>query len=809
MTNTVRFAFSLLFVSLCSLAAFADPSPDSLTLFKDKDIVVKNLGENVNSADEDYGPTITANGKTLYFTSTRKGGQGGHDYWYSTMNADSSWTPSVNAGPSINTPADEGVSSLSADGQTIFFTGCNRPDGMGNCDIYQADLVGTEWQNIRNLGPVVNTEYWESQPAISADGKTLYFVSNRPGGLGGTDIWYTTKDANDNWTEPKNMGAPINTADNEVSPFIAADGVTLYFASDGHGGLGGLDFFTSEKTDNGWTQPVNLGAPINTADNEEFITVPASGDILYFSSNRSGGSGHLDIWEAFIKPKPKTVLLVEGRVYDVRTNENLSGHVVYVDSTGDTVANVHSNKSTGEYSFVLNIPGGSFKIYCDEPNHVPVTTSLNVPMKPGQYQRVRKDIPMERKPTLQAVYDIPNYVKKNPALSAYRGLIVEEIHTRNLYPLLQFIFFDDGSTSFASRYKIFTSPSDTVGFDENKVPGGTLEKYYQGLNIIGKRLRQFPDATVTIYGASNQITEGEKKEGIGEQRAKLIYNYFTSIWGIDAKRMTVQGLKLPRHPSNQKDTLGQVENRNVEIAIDDAHEWDILKPVLQEGVTYSPDPSFTKFRMFNGINDENVDHREILLTRGGESWNQMTNVGTADTMSGSYDWKDKAHDTLPLDENPFVCVMNVYGKDGIKRVSNYDTIKVKQITSAVQAAQHLAGREIETYNLILFKFDSPEAGPKNERILSEYIFDRVKPQSDVKITGYTDIIGHADRNKTLSGQRAQTAYSSIKEKTSGNYASMTSEGVGSSQPLYPNELPEGRFYNRTVQIVIETPLTNQ
>ncbi|HZV11861.1 MAG TPA: OmpA family protein, partial [Candidatus Kapabacteria bacterium] len=498
----------------------------------------------------------------------------------------------------------------------------------------------------------------------------------------------------------------------------------------------------------------------------------------------------------------------EGRVYDVRTNENLSGHVVYVDSTGDTVANVHSNKSTGEYSFVLNIPGGNFKIYCDEPNHLPVTTSLSVPMKPGQYQRVRKDIPMERKPTLQAVYDIPDYVKKNPALASYRGLIVEEIHTRNLYPLLQYIFFDDGSADFASRYKIFTSPQDTVGFDENKVPGGTLDKYYQVLNIIGKRLRQFPDATITLYGATNQMTEGEKKDGLGEARAKLIYNYFVNIWGIDPKRIDVQGLKLPRHPSNQKDTLGQVENRNVEIAVDDAHEWDILKPVLEEGVTYSPDPATTKFRMFNGINDNNVDHREIILNRGGQEWNEVKDIGTTDTLGGEYNWLDQ-NKKLPLDENPFVCVMNVYGKDGVKRVSNYDTVKVKQITSAVQAAQHLGGREIETYNLILFKFDSPEAGPKNERILSEYIFDRVKPQSDVKITGYTDIIGHADRNKTLSGQRAQTAYTAIKEKTGGNYASMTSEGVGSAQPLYPNELPEGRFYNRTVQIVINTPITNQ
>ena len=122
----------------------------------------------------------------------------------------------------------------------------------------------------------------------------------------------------------------------------------------------------------------------------------------------------------------------------------------------------------------------------------------------------------------------------------------------------------------------------------------------------------------------------------------------------------------------------------------------------------------------------------------------------------------------------------------------------------MQATLHIAGREIETYNLILFKFDSPEAGPKNERILSEYIYDRVKPLSNVKITGYTDIIGLAGRNQKLSTARAQTAYDAIKAKKGNDYESMNYAGVGASQPLYPNDLPEGRYYNRTVQIVIET-----
>ena len=194
---------------------------------------------------------------------------------------------------SINTRQDQGVSSLAADGQTIYFTGCNRPDGMGNCDIYVADLVGASWQNIRNLGPVVNTEYWESQPSISADGKTLYFASNRPGGMGGTDIWFTTKDVNGNWTEPQDLPAPVNSPDDENSPFISADGVTLYLSSNRKGGLGGFDFYTSEKVDSGWTKPENLGAPINSEHDDEFITYPHPA--MSFISLPTGSAGR-GIW---------------------------------------------------------------------------------------------------------------------------------------------------------------------------------------------------------------------------------------------------------------------------------------------------------------------------------------------------------------------------------------------------------------------------------------------------------------------------------------------------------------------------------
>ena len=229
------------------------------------------------------------------------------------------------------------------------------------------------------------------------------------------------------------------------------------------------------------------------------------------------------------------------------------------------------------------------------------------------------------------------------------------------------------------------------------MPGGTLEKYYQGLNIIGKRLRQFSDATITLYGATNQMTDGENQAGLGEKRANLVRDYFVNIWGIDPQRIQVQGLSLPRHPSNQKDTLGQIENRQVEIAVDDAHEWDILKPVLEETFTYAPDPTSTKFSMFNGINDNNVDHRDIVLTRGGNPWNTLTDIGDTITLGAQYDWKDKVHDTLPLDENPFIAQMDVYGKDGIKRVSNFEHRESE--TDYERRASHAAHRRTRNRNV--------------------------------------------------------------------------------------------------------------
>ena len=178
-------------------------------------------------------------------------------------------------------------------GNILFFTGCNRPDGLGRCDIYISQKKGDDWGKPFDLQPPVNTPGWESQPSISADGRTLYFVSNRKGGYGGYDIWKSTL-TDKGWGEPENLGPNINTSFDEQSPFIHPDDSTLYFCSNGWPGLGGKDLFVSQLGKDGkWQKPVNLGYPINSSGDENGLTLTANGDYAFFSSNNLNGYGGL------------------------------------------------------------------------------------------------------------------------------------------------------------------------------------------------------------------------------------------------------------------------------------------------------------------------------------------------------------------------------------------------------------------------------------------------------------------------------------------------------------------------------------
>ena len=275
-----------------------------------------NLGENVNSAWNEYHPFLTGDSKEMLFTVRRP-----HDEQtvckhckeeediYSSVQQNGIWQPRVKLKSPINTGYNEGAQCISSDGNYLFFTICSSDVGYGSCDIYWSKREGDHWLEPKNCGPKVNTKYWESQPSMATDGKTIYFTSNRPGGFGGMDLWKTEMITEGVFLDPINLGEVINSLNDEISPFIHFDQKTLFFSSDGHLGMGGKDlFYTKLKADETWSLPTNLGYPINSYQDESGIFINAHGNVAYFASGRPGGFGGLDLYcfelEETLRPEP-------------------------------------------------------------------------------------------------------------------------------------------------------------------------------------------------------------------------------------------------------------------------------------------------------------------------------------------------------------------------------------------------------------------------------------------------------------------------------------------------------------------------
>ncbi|WP_285056486.1 OmpA family protein [Pedobacter ginsengisoli] len=334
----------------CEFAALAVKSP--------KKYEPVNLGDAINSKYRDYFPSVTADGEKMIFSRNISD----NEDFYIAEKKDNKWGIPVPLSNKINTEKfNEGAQSISADGRYLFFTGCNRPDGLGRCDIYVSHKEGSSWGDPFNLGAPLNTPYWESQPTISPDGNTLYFVSNRPGGLGGYDIWKSMLKSDGYWSKPENLGAEINTPYDEHTPFIHSDGRTLYFSSDGWPGMGNKDIFLSRLGDNNkWSLPENLGYPINTFNEETGLIVTPDGTEALFSSTMKGGYGDMDIYR-FKMPadkKPMPITYVKGIVKDKESGKFLEARVQVVNlKSKNTEYDDFTSTENGEFLAVMPIGG--------------------------------------------------------------------------------------------------------------------------------------------------------------------------------------------------------------------------------------------------------------------------------------------------------------------------------------------------------------------------------------------------------------------------------------------------------------------
>jgi outer membrane protein OmpA-like peptidoglycan-associated protein/tetratricopeptide (TPR) repeat protein len=316
----------------------------------------RNLGDSINTDVSEYFPTVTIDGNTLIFT--RRVNHFNEDF-YESHKVNGTWSKAISLPGNINTNNNEGAQSVSQDGQWLIFTGCNFPDGHGNCDLYISYFTPDGWSTPENLGDSINSEFWESSPSLSPDKKDLYFSSKQPDGYGGSDLYVSHRQINGQWSLPENLGPTVNTIGDEAAPFIHPDNQTLYFTSNGHPGYGGDDLFVTRKQPDGtWSKPENLGYPINTIENEGSLVVAADGKTAYYASDRADSRGGLDLYTFELREdvRPAKTLWVKGIVFDSTTRKGLPSNVVLTDlATRQVISNLQTD-GTGNY--LITLPEG-------------------------------------------------------------------------------------------------------------------------------------------------------------------------------------------------------------------------------------------------------------------------------------------------------------------------------------------------------------------------------------------------------------------------------------------------------------------
>lgn len=348
-----------------------------------------NLGAGINSPDDEYFPKLTADGRQMIFTRKVNQQESFYESWLNsientvqsrqaaptTTSPQTHWSESKLLEGEINTQHfNEGAHCISPDGKYLYFTGCNRPGGMGSCDLYVSRRKGQTWATPRNLGPKINTSGWEAQPALSADGRSLFFVSNRPGGMGGYDIWKSDLLENGDWGPAENLGPSINTDFDESSPFIHADNQTLYFTSNGWPGFGDKDIFRSSLDSLGqWQQPVNMGYPINDHSEQSSWSVSMNGADGFFSSRTEGGKGGLDIYRIPLaeNQRPAHVAYLKGGVVDAESGKPIARASVRITELNQSRPSFTGFTDQDDGYFLAPLVfGNQYALHIDHPDYL-------------------------------------------------------------------------------------------------------------------------------------------------------------------------------------------------------------------------------------------------------------------------------------------------------------------------------------------------------------------------------------------------------------------------------------------------------
>ena len=500
-----------LFPKKSSLARLAEKSILSAkfaqeAIKKPLQIQKRSLGDTVNFQNSQYFPVLTADDETLIFTGlTEKRDEN----IYITHRQKKGWDVPEEISKEINTINNEGTCSVSADGRTLVFTACNRQDGYGSCDLYITKKQGKDWSAPVNLGEPVNSRDWESQPSLTADGHSLYFSSERRGGFGKKDIWVSHLNEKGKWSEPKNLGPAINTPEDDTAPFIHANGKTLFYASNGLPGMGGFDIFLSQRVDTTWSEPRNIGYPINTVSDQVGLYIASDGKSAYYSDDQAENGPSRSLLYSFELPEILQKMIVptryaKGKVVDKKTGAALSSDIDLYDlKLQQKVASFTSDAKTGNFLAVLN-RGSEYAFYVSKTGYLFKSLSFSVQ---DSTSSVDLEIPLES-------------IEKDRA------------------EILNNIFFKTGAYDLDEKSKV------------------ELDKLVDFLN-------QNKTLKIEISGHTDDIGSDKENLELSKRRAQSVL-YYLQKTGIAAERLLAKGFGETKPVAINDSDENRQKNRRIE-----------------------------------------------------------------------------------------------------------------------------------------------------------------------------------------------------------------------------------------------------
>jgi len=480
--------------------------------------------EGISTPENEYLPIITADNQMAFFTREMKvegekntliqSEKYKEKFMFSTLQPDGKFDRGEEMPDPFNLNDNEGGASLTVDNKTLYYTVCKYTlnHTYYNCDIYYSEWVDGEWTPIKSVSDKINLPTtWESQPSISADGKTLYFVSDRSGGYGGYDIYRSVRNDNGEWGTPINLGPNINSTGNEKSPFIHPDGKTLYFSSDGWLGLGGYDIFYSRLNDDGtWSTPVNIGYPINSQDDEVGFFVSTDGQKGYFASNKLEGVGGWDLYsfDLYDKAKPGKVLFVSGTIKAETETEMTQTRIELKNMETKKISEIPLDSITGKYVAVA-----------------PFNNDYIMTVKREGYVYETRYIAK-----VDSIYRMP----------AHLDFEIRQIELNKSYRI--------NDIYFAFNSFDLTSESKAV------------------LDLLIEFLEENPTICIEIQGHTDNIGNDAKNLELSANRAKSVYNYLISN-SIAPKRLTYKGYGKTIPVATNDTEEGRAKNRRTVFVI--------------------------------------------------------------------------------------------------------------------------------------------------------------------------------------------------------------------------------------------------